>query len=108
MSLGPGDHARLPVEAHPDNSGDVVTFDAPVTSEGTDDVEAVAPAGIRGSFKPGSAVVFYLDPDVVAGVDLGSYSELPARQAGAAVQRCVRRQLRGTQDHVVRHWAAVK
>src|SRR6202035_1385092 len=81
------------VETSPDDAGDGVAVDGPVAGEGADDVEPVASAGIGRGLEPGAAVVFDLDPDVVAGMDLGADGEVAAGQAGAAVQCRIRDQL---------------
>jgi hypothetical protein len=53
-------------------------------------------------------LVFDFDPDVFAWAECGADGELPAGQAGTAVQGGVRGQLGGAQDGVVGDGTAVE
>src|ERR1039457_4080189 len=97
-----------PVESGPDGAGDVVASDAPVGSEGSDDVQAVMAVGVGRGRGPWAALVLDFDLDAVTEVDADADGEGSALQAGPAVQRGVGRQLGGTQDHVVCHRAATE
>ena len=77
--------------------------------EGAEDVQAVVAGWVVRSRDPGTAVVFYLDADVVAaGVNRGSDGEGAAGEAGVAVQGGVGGQLGSADDHVVCSWAVMQ
>src|SRR6266498_1739737 len=84
-----------PVESCPDGAGGVVAFDVPVGSEGADDVESVVPGRVARSWGPGAAIVLDLDPGAMTWVNLGPDGKAAARQARAAVNRRVGRELGG-------------
>lgn len=97
-----------PPESRPDGASGVVAVDAPVTREGTNDVESVVPTAIIYGWAPRSAVVRDFDPDVVARADLGVEGEGAAWQAGVAVKGSVGREFGGTEDHIVCHGAVTQ
>src|SRR5262249_36093460 len=88
----------------------IVAVDAPVSSEGVDDVESVSSAvvGVGDTCEPGAAAVFDFNPCVVPWDDLGAYGEFPARFARVAVHDGVGGQLRCAQDHIVSSRAIIK
>ena len=86
----------------------MVAFDAPVGSEGTDYVESVVSGGVVRSGGPRTAVVLDLDPGAMAYFNLSPDGEAAARQARAAVNGGVGRELGGAEDHVIGHRAVTK
>jgi len=71
-------------------AGDGVAVHARFGGKGADDVEAVRAAVAVGVLVPPAAVVFDLDPDVVAVVDFGADGERATWLPGVAVQHGVR------------------
>jgi hypothetical protein len=93
----------VPVEPKPRRAAQGVAVDSPVARSrdyGDDSQPAsliiVCPIG-----RPRAPVVGYLDPYVVARVELRSHSECPGGAAGPAVQNGVGRQFGGQQDQLI-------
>src|SRR5258708_29028589 len=93
------------VESWPDDGAGVVSVDAPVAGEGTDDVESVEARGVACRWSRGAATVLDLDPGVVAWADSRPDGEDATGHAGAAVNGGIRGEFGGTEDHVVCHGA---
>jgi hypothetical protein len=83
----------------------VVAVDSPFVGDDADDVESVMACCVTGSRGPWSAVVFDLDPDVVAWSDSSSDCEGTAGQAGVIVKGCVGGEFGCAENHVVCHGA---
>jgi len=97
-----------PVESCPDGARGFIAADAPVGSEGADDIEPVMACGVTYPWTRGTTVVLDFDPGVVAWADLGPDGEGAAGQPRVAVEGGVRRQFGGAEDHIVCHRALVE
>src|SRR5262249_10843157 len=95
-------------ESCPDGADVVTAVDAPIRSEGTDNIEPMMPCRVTYRWVGGATVVFDFDQGVVTWADLGPDGEGAAGQTGAAVNGGVGRECGGGGDHIVCHGALVE
>jgi hypothetical protein len=97
----PPDRLFSPVKSRPDGAGGVISVDASLVDDGSNEVKSVVPGWVDHPLVPGAAVVLDFDPGVVLLADDEADSEGAAGEAGAAVLGSVGSEFGGAQDHVV-------
>lgn len=97
-----------PVEGCPGSTCPLIAFDAPVASEGADDVVPVMSSTVGNGWSPRTAVVLNFDADENACADGGADGERTAGQAGVAMEGGVGGQFRSAQNHFIGYRAVVQ